>query len=185
MKRPLVALLICSFVIVGCQQEQLSEESIPVGEALNDNLSIPLINQAEEKIGVASLNQVKDKLYVRIISNGLTAGEHGVHFHETGLCEAPSFISAGGHFNPEEASHGFHNGKDVHAGDLPNIFVQQDGTVDMTVSTTGVTLMAKHDHSLLDRDGSSIIIHENSDDYKTDPSGNSGDRFACGVISGQ
>ena len=114
--------------------------------------------------------------------SGLAPGEHGLHIHEVGQCDAPDFQSAGGHYNPTDAQHGLLNSEGPHAGDLPNLTVAQDGTVDYLVTTALVTL-GDGDTSLFDSDGSALMIHEGADDYITDSSGDSGGRVACGVIT--
>ena len=108
---------------------------------------------------------------------GLPPGPHGFHIHETGSCEPP-FESAGGHFNPAGAEHGFHSEAGPHAGDMTNITVAADGTVGVEVLNTFLTL----DRTLFDADGAAIVIHASPDDYRAQPSGHAGDRIACGVI---
>jgi Cu-Zn family superoxide dismutase len=117
-------------------------------------------------------------------------GEHGLHIHETGECTAPDFSSAGGHFNPTDAEHGLLQPDGPHAGDLPNIWIEADGSADYTVTTNLITLepgdgqrpAQMGDRSLFDSDGSAVVLHAGPDDYITDPAGDSGDRLACGVI---
>jgi Cu-Zn family superoxide dismutase len=111
----------------------------------------------------------------------LTPGEHGIHFHQVPKCEAPDFKSAGGHFNPEGKKHGFDSPDGHHAGDVKNFTVGADGKASVRLKDGEVTLKAGP-HSLL-TSGAAIVIHAKADDYKTDPSGNSGDRVACGVIT--
>jgi Cu-Zn family superoxide dismutase len=108
-------------------------------------------------------------------------GPHGLHIHEVARCEEPRITTAGGHFNPEKKQHGTQNPAGPHAGDLPNITIGPDGngrleTVESRIRLSGGPL------SLFDADGSAIVIHAAPDDYTTDPTGNSGDRIACGVI---
>ncbi len=112
--------------------------------------------------------------------SGLAPGEHGVHIHEVGECSAPDFESAGGHYNPAGAQHGLLNPEGPHAGDLPNLMVSENGTVDYVVTTALVTVDGER--TLFDSDGSALIIHGDADDYITDPGGDSGSRVACGVI---
>ena len=95
-------------------------------------------------------------------------------------CEPPKFESAGPHFNPEEHQHGMMNPKGPHAGDMPNLHVPESGAVQLEVLNSTVALT---EASLLDEDGSAIVIHAGPDDYKSDPAGNAGDRIACGVIT--
>lgn len=108
-------------------------------------------------------------------------GEHGVHIHEKGDCSSADFKSAGEHFNPQSKEHGFQNPKGAHAGDLPNIKVNQDGSASAQAKTDQVTLSSGKT-SLFGSDGTALVIHAKADDLKTDPSGDSGDRQACGVI---
>ena len=113
--------------------------------------------------------------------NGLGLGAHGIHLHSVGKCEAPTFASAGGHFNPDTKKHGQNNPEGPHAGDLLMIEAKADGTAKATLLDTMVTL-GDGPNSLFHDGGTSIVIHEKEDDYKTDPAGNSGARIACGVI---
>jgi len=112
--------------------------------------------------------------------NGVGLGAHGIHIHEFGKCEAP-FTSAGGHFNPDHHEHGFNNPRGPHLGDLPNVDTPAAGTLKFELVMPGVTLEGKN--RLLDADGAAIVVHASHDDYTTDPSGNSGGRIACGVIT--
>jgi superoxide dismutase, Cu-Zn family len=108
---------------------------------------------------------------------GLTPGVHGIHLHAVGRCEGTDFTSAGGHFNPTGAQHGMQNSMGPHAGDLPNITVNAAGQANVDVATNRATIAA-----LLDADGAAIVVHAAADDQRTDPSGNSGGRVACGVL---
>jgi superoxide dismutase, Cu-Zn family len=113
---------------------------------------------------------------------GLAAGEHGIHFHAVGQCTAAgAFASAGGHANPTGRKHGLENPEGPHAGDLPNIVVGADQRGSLRVTTPRVTLGADMG-SLLDADGSAVVVHATQDDQRTDPAGNSGARIACGVV---
>jgi superoxide dismutase, Cu-Zn family len=112
----------------------------------------------------------------------LTPGEHALHFHAVPKCEGPDFKSAGGHFNPESKKHGFDSPDGHHAGDMKNFTVGADGKANGKLEDGEVTLK-DGPHSLLSNGGTAIVVHAKADDYKTDPSGNSGDRIACGVIT--
>lgn len=113
---------------------------------------------------------------------GLPPGTHGIHIHTTGQCEPP-FESAGGHWNPMSRMHGAENQQGPHLGDMANITVSPDSSATVNVRTAGGTLRGAY--SLLDDDGAAVVIHAAPDDYRTDPSGNSGNRIACGVARGR
>jgi len=116
---------------------------------------------------------------------GMTPGPHGIHVHTVGRCEAAgatAFASAGGHFNPASRHHGLENPEGPHAGDMPNVEADASGAVDATITTPRV-MLAAGPTSLLDADGSAIVVHATADDQRTDPAGNSGARVACGVVS--
>jgi Cu-Zn family superoxide dismutase len=134
-----------------------------------------------KNVGSASLREEPDGVLVRVEVKGLTPGLHAVHVHAVGKCEGPAFATAGGHFNPTQKKHGFKNAEGAHAGDLPNMLVAKDGSGRFEALTDAITLRPGS-LSVFDSDGSAIVIHATSDDYMTDPAGNSGDRIACGVI---
>ena len=112
---------------------------------------------------------------------GLTAGAHGIHLHQVGRCDAPEFTTAGAHFNPAMMKHGLLNAEGPHAGDLPAIGADASGRATVDVTTPRATLNGGA-HGVFDADGTSIVVHSANDDQRTDPSGNSGGRVACGVI---
>jgi Cu-Zn family superoxide dismutase len=111
----------------------------------------------------------------------LPPGEHGIHVHQVAKCDPPDFKSAGPHFNPSHRKHGTGNPAGPHAGDMDNFVVSNDGTAQVELIDQNVTL-GNDSHSLFSNGGTSLVVHAKPDDKKTDPSGNSGDRIACGVI---
>lgn len=111
---------------------------------------------------------------------GLPPGVHALHFHQTAKCEAP-FTSAGGHFNPGGKKHGMENPEGPHAGDMANFTVAANGTAKATIVNKNVT-MADGANSIYANGGTALMIHAGADDMKTDPSGNAGDRIACGLV---
>jgi Cu-Zn family superoxide dismutase len=118
---------------------------------------------------------------VEIASISLPAGTHGIHFHQTGKCDGPAFTTAGGHYNPMGMEHGLQNPRGPHAGDNPNIVVPAAGVGNISFSTDRVSL-TPGPRTLLDADGSALVVHAAADDQVTNPSGNSGARIACGVV---
>jgi Cu-Zn family superoxide dismutase len=136
-------------------------------------------------VGNALLSEDRGSVRILMDVTGLPPGNKAVHLHEVGRCDPPSFESAGGHVNPTRAEHGTANPRGPHAGDLPDVAVDTEGKGHLEVSAKGVTLDKKAAASLLDADGSALVIHERADDKKTDLAGDSGARIACGVIVGE
>ena len=139
-------------------------------------------NADGKSIGSGSFRETKDGVLMTINVKGLPQGLHAVHVHSVGKCEAPAFTSAGAHFNPTDKKHGLKNTAGPHAGDLPDMYVEKNGTGRYEVLIDSMTL-GSGETSIFDADGSTIVIHVTADDNVTDPAGNSGDRIACGVIT--
>lgn len=131
-------------------------------------------------VGSVEFTQSPNGVWVRAVLTGLPQGTHGFHIHEVGECEPP-FESAGGHFNPTGAEHGFLTDGGPHAGDLPNLNVPESGEVTYEAFNTMLSISG-NDSELLDDDGSAVIVHSGADDYMSQPSGDAGDRTACGVV---
>ncbi len=132
------------------------------------------------ELGDAVLRETSAGLQVSVRGRGLPPGPHGLHLHMVGRCLAPDFASAGGHWNPTGHAHGRDNPKGAHAGDLPNLIVGPKGRGTLRFVIAGARLSGPG--GLLDDDGGALVIHAGADDYRTDPSGNSGGRIACGVV---
>jgi Cu-Zn family superoxide dismutase len=137
-----------------------------------------LVNSAGQSIGSVRAWQTAGGVTFRITASGLPHGVHGIHVHAVGRCDPPDFASAGSHWNPAGRKHGFSNPAGHHAGDLPNVEVAANGVLAATVVLPDASMA-----TLLDADGAAIVIHAAADDYMTDPSGNSGARIACAVIT--
>jgi Cu-Zn family superoxide dismutase len=129
--------------------------------------------------GQATLREKNGGVRLRVEASGLAPGVHGIHVHAVGRCDPPDFASAGPHWNPAGRQHGSENPQGMHQGDLPNLTIGADGRGSIDVPIAGATSTS----GLLDADGAAIVIHAEPDDYRTDPSGSSGARIACGVIS--
>ena len=144
--------------------------------------AIAKLQDAQGKdVGTATFEPTKGGVKVKVSVSGLPKGKHGIHLHAAGKCDPPDFKSAGGHFNPTGKQHGHKNPQGAHAGDLPNLTVGLDGKGKATFTAKGVSL-AEGPGSLLGAEGTSVVIHADPDDEKTDPAGNSGARIACGVV---
>ena len=140
-------------------------------------------NAQGTKIGTAKITSAANGVKIAVKISQLEPGEHGIHIHNAGKCEGPAFTTAGGHFNPTSAHHGVNNAQEPHPhlGDLANLNVGQNGKASANFTISGVTL-GDEPNSLFHEGGTSLVIHAKADDLKSDPSGNSGDRIACGVI---
>lgn len=132
-------------------------------------------------VGEAVIEAMTHGLKLTVTGVNLPQGAHGTHVHMVGRCDAPDFASAGAHWNPSGAQHGRDNPQGAHAGDLPNLLIGTDGKGSFTIDLHGAKMMGPG--GLLDEDGAALVIHANPDDFKTDPTGNSGGRIACGVFS--
>jgi Cu-Zn family superoxide dismutase len=133
-------------------------------------------------VGTVTLSEDANGVTIKVDASAIAAGTHGVHLHEKGLCEGPKFESAGAHWNPESKQHGRDNPMGAHLGDLANFDIGQAGAATTSFTVAGVT-MSGATNALADADGTSLVVHAKADDYRTDPSGNSGDRVACAVLA--
>ena len=141
-----------------------------------------IVGKSGEVIGTLKLTQGTQGVVVNIKVSGLPAGYHGMHFHAVASCDhAGGFKSAKGHVDPDKKPHGFLNEEGPHEGNLPNLIVAEDGSVEVELYSSLVSL-TEGSANLLDADGSSLIIHANPDDHNTQPIGGSGGRIACAVI---
>jgi Cu-Zn family superoxide dismutase len=152
--------------------------------APGDTVSAALSNAEGEPVGSVELTETDNGTLIFADLENLPQGAHGFHIHEAGKCEPP-FKSAGGHYNPAGASHGFASPGGSHAGDLPNLQVPESGAVTAEFFKANL----KVDDSLLDygtmeNEGAAIVIHAAADDYESDPAGDAGKRIACGVLKG-
>jgi superoxide dismutase, Cu-Zn family len=151
--------------------------------------------------GQATFEQTPQGVLITVELQGLPPGWRGIHIHENAACQPP-FASAGEHFNPTGEAHGYRT-EGLHAGDLPNIFVADDGTATAQMINDRVALSTERPtdvaflnralgavqdaaglraHNLLEGSGTALIVHSGADDHRTDPDGDAGDRIACGVI---
>ena len=158
----------------------------PATALANGKLSVPLIGQGGASAGTVDLTDTPNGVLVEftVPAGGLEPGERAMHFHETGDCsDQAAFQSAGGHYNPADAEHGFIPEGGPHAGDMPNIVILDGAETKLSVFNPMIRL-SEGDAPLLDGDGSALVIHAGTDDYRSQPSGNAGDRIACAEIKG-
>jgi superoxide dismutase, Cu-Zn family len=124
---------------------------------------------------------MNNNLEIRVQAVGLATGRYGVHIHAVGRCDGPSFETAGPHLNPGSRQHGLQNPQGHHLGDLPNLEVnaQRQGRLEFAIERGTMHGGAT---PIIDADGAALVVHAAPDDERTDPSGNSGARIACGVL---
>ena len=166
---------------VACSKRRVDVSTTAATPSATSPVTVSLANASGGSIGTATLSPDAAGVKITLAVNGLSAGEHAIHVHQTAQCDAPTFTSAGGHFNPEQKQHGLSNPQGPHAGDMPNFTVDASGRSSATVIARGVTL-SDGSHSVFTNGGTALVIHEKADDMKTDPAGNAGARIACGVI---
>jgi Cu-Zn family superoxide dismutase len=138
-----------------------------------------LHDAAGRDVGSVTLTPASSGSLVHLELHGLPPGWHGVHVHAVGRCEAP-FQTAGSHWDVGGHAHGPFGAHGPHSGDLPNVLVGADSSATVEFVASGLALSGAE--NALDADGAAIVVHAGRDDYRTDPSGNSGGRIACGVL---
>ncbi len=168
-KNPRVAGMI-GLLLAGCATTALSD---PSAEAILQP------TRGFDVRGSVMFKQAGDKVQVVAKVGGLTPGSHGFHIHEKGDCSAPDAMSAGGHFNPGGKPHGHPHQGEHHAGDMPMLEADSNGNATLTTELPSISIR-EGANSIL---GRSVIVHISPDDFKTQPTGNSGARMACGVIA--
>jgi len=177
MTRRLISFAACSLLTV----------ALPAAsKAANKPVTVTLKDAAGKTVGTAKLSDGPGGAGVKIAATltGLPPGEHAFHIHTTAKCEAPGFTTAGGHFNPESKHHGINNEMTPkpHDGDMANFTVGPKGTAKISLTNAQVTL-GDGANSVFAGGGTALMIHAKGDDLKSDPSGNAGDRIACGTIT--
>lgn len=135
--------------------------------------------QGHSARGIVMFHEMDGHLMVHAQLSGLKPGaDHGFHVHETGSCASADGTSAGGHFNPTGQAHGPQDAAH-HAGDMPLLKADAAGQVDQRFMLMGPTVAAGSSSVV----GRAVIVHAQSDDYTTQPTGNAGARIGCGVIA--
>lgn len=158
---------------------------IPVSaaHAQGATASANMINAEEKEVGTVTFNETgSGMLHVIVEMTDLPPGPHGFHVHETGECAVEGgFESAGGHYAGGR-EHGVESENGPHPGDFPNVHVNQEGVLKVEFFTDRLSLSQDGDNPLMDADGSAVVVHSGQDDYTSQPSGDAGERIACGVI---
>jgi len=157
----------------------------PFAHAKSPTLTVPIHAADGTDVGKVTFTQKKNGLHIHIVAKNLPVGDHAVHIHQNAKCDPPDFKSAGAHFNPDGKKHGMNNPMGHHNGDLPaNLTIGENHAGEASFTVNYLSLDAASPNSILANGGTAIIIHDHPDDMMTDPTGNAGNRIACGVITG-
>jgi Cu-Zn family superoxide dismutase len=151
------------------------------GVAPSPGATAELRDAVGQVVGTATFVETRDGITIAVTVRNLVPGVRGLHVHAVGTCVGPGFESAGDHFNPHGRLHGLANPAGPHAGDLPNLVVNESGVGRLTFATSMLTLTGRAD-SVLGADGTALVLDADADDETTESSGYRGGRFACGVI---
>jgi Cu-Zn family superoxide dismutase len=170
--RPIIGVTALAVLLAACQ-------TTPPPDPLKASAQLQP-TKGNKAFGEATFEEEGDTLVrVVVFVQGLKPGqEHGLHIHEKGDCSAPDATSAGGHFNPQGKPHGHPGSAERHAGDLPALKADKGGRANIHADV-GIISLKPGPTSII---GRAIVVHADPDDYKTQPTGNSGARIACGVI---
>ncbi len=143
-------------------------------------LTIPLHGYPQYPIkGTVTLESIPEHKGIRIttVVDGLTPGLHGYHIHEAANCNSIDGSSAKGHYNPHKLAHGAYHANEKHLGDLGNLHADSHGHARSSVFIEDVHLAEEPKLG-----ARSFIIHQDTDDFVSQPSGNSGPRIACATV---
>jgi superoxide dismutase, Cu-Zn family len=115
---------------------------------------------------------------IEIWIENATPGTHGIHLHEKGDCSAPDASSAGSHFNPSGHPHAGPADAKHHNGDWGNITIGADGKGHLELTSDMLTVKPGPNSVV----GKAVVFHEKADDLKSQPTGDAGGRYGCGVV---
>ena len=189
-KSLIVVSVVALLLALGCapREEEVEEEPLPVEEVEEpEEVSEPEGQSASATLRTADGTEVGTVTFTEGFVPGVSVsahfhdvegdGQHGFHVHQNGECTPPDFTSAGDHFNPENVDHACPPTTPRHAGDLGNVEIT--GGTGASEQTTDLLTVAPGATSVV---GKAVLLHAMADDCSTQPSGDSGGRWACGVV---
>ncbi len=150
-----------------------------------ERASVAFVDRDGNDVGVGTLIEGPHGVLIDLDLHSLPPGRRAIHIHSVGTCADPDegFVASGGHLNPEGKAHGLMNPEGPDNGDLPNIIVREDGTVQVELFSHLASLSgAPGRAAILDDDGAALVIHQQRDDHISQPIGGAGPRIACGVV---
>jgi len=174
--------------LAGCQSANRSDQTAsassatqlaPVNAPLFERAKVQLQSRSKSKVqGEVMMMADGENTVIRYDVLGLKPNSmHGMHIHQIGDCSAPDATSAGDHFNPSGKPHGGPGTTERHVGDLGNLQADAKGRAQGEMRVPGLVMSGAQTFI-----GRSLVVHANPDDLKSQPSGNSGPRIACGII---
>ncbi|TVS16187.1 MAG: superoxide dismutase family protein [Gammaproteobacteria bacterium] len=172
----IAVLMVCIWMVLGATHVEANE---------HPRATIGFIDRDGHDVGAGVLIDGPHGVLIDLDLHGLPPGRRAIHVHAIGTCDDPDegFVASGGHLNPEGRKHGLMNPEGPDNGDLPNLIVREDGTVQVELFTQLVSLQgAPGRPAMLDYDGAALVIHAQRDDHYSQPIGGAGPRIACGVI---
>ncbi|HET6535427.1 MAG TPA: superoxide dismutase family protein [Sphingomicrobium sp.] len=174
--RPRVLIAAALLPLPGCGDPPPRQAGSAAADALfREPFTRPMVDSSGARIGTVTGTPGEEGVIIAVSLKGLDAGDHGMHLHETGVCDRPDFATSGGHWNASRRAHGHDNPNGPHDGDWGNLTAAADGTA------SSDRLIPRW-HATIPASGLSLLIHARKDDESTDPDGNSGARIACGVV---
>lgn len=178
--RSSLSLLAALSLVMSCSSGKSASTAAP--GPVSSTATAILMSSNGQTLGEVRVQDSDKGVLITFDLRNVPTGTHGIHLHAIGSC-TPAFDAAGAHFNPMKKTHGLLFFAGPHLGDLPNLHVPESGVVRTETFVTGIRLRTGKQR-LLDEDGAAVVLHSFADDHRTDPSGGSGARIACGALRG-
>lgn len=173
MKKVIFCIVALIAVFIGCKTKSNTPDS--------KNLNIIFESKSNSIVtGTASFTEKKGMVTFTAKLAGLKPGIHAIHIHEKSDCTATDGSSAGGHWNPTFKKHGKWGVGEYHRGDIGNFTADEKGNGTITLTTAEWCIGCEDATKNILEKG--LIVHQDTDDFMTQPSGNAGVRVACSAI---